>query len=149
MVLILRRHYVELERLAQATPENTAKLSTDVRIDKGSEPAAGYQGAAPHTAAGNEYDFLCLIAAARQEVQLLFELVQDLGNSLSLDETLSVVAARLKKIVPYDAIPIYVRLDRKQSRSMSTEKTSGCSPRWRYQWEKVCPAGWPRTANPS
>src|ERR1017187_213974 len=144
VVLILRRHYVELERLAQATPENTAKLSTDVRIDKGSEPAAGYQGAAPHTAAGNEYDFLCLIAAARQEVQLLFELVQDLGNSLSLDETLSVVAARLKKIVPYDAIPIYVRLDRKQSRSMSTEKTSGCSPRWRYQWEKVCPAGWPR-----
>ena len=59
------------------------------------------------------YDFLCSIAAARQEVQLLFELVQDLGNSLSLDETLSVVAARLKKIVPYDAIAIYVRLERK------------------------------------
>ena len=93
--------------------QTTAKLSTDVRIEKGAEPAAGYQGAAPHTAPGNEYDFLCSIAAARQEVQLLFELVQDLGNSLSLDETLSVVAARLKKIVPYDAIAIYVRLDRK------------------------------------
>jgi diguanylate cyclase (GGDEF)-like protein/putative nucleotidyltransferase with HDIG domain len=113
VVLILKRHYIELEKMAQETPEITAKLSTDVRIEKGSEPAAGYQGAAPHTAPGNEYDFLCSIAAARQEVQLLFELVQDLGNSLSLDETLSVVAARLKKIVPYDAIAIYVRLDRK------------------------------------
>jgi diguanylate cyclase (GGDEF)-like protein len=35
-------------------------------------------------------------------------MVQELGNSLSLDETLSVVAARLRKIVPYDAIAIYV-----------------------------------------
>ena len=111
VVLILKRHYVELEQMAQATPVTTAKLSTDLRIERGSEPAAGYQGAAPHTAPGNEYDFLCSIAAARQEVQLLFELVQDLGNSLSLDETLSVVAARLKKIVPYDAIAIYVRLE--------------------------------------
>ncbi|MGO4883381.1 MAG: HD domain-containing phosphohydrolase [Bryobacteraceae bacterium] len=113
VVLLLKRHYIELERMAQETPEVTAKLSTDLRIERGSEPAAGYQGAAPHTAPGNEYDFLCSIAAARQEVQLLFELVQDLGNSLSLDETLSVVAARLRKIVPYDAIAIYVRLDRR------------------------------------
>jgi diguanylate cyclase (GGDEF)-like protein/putative nucleotidyltransferase with HDIG domain len=113
VVAALKQHYVELERMAQATPENAAKLSTDAIIEKGAEPAAGYQGSAPQTAPGNEYDFLCSIAAARQEVQLLFELVQDLGNSLSLDETLSVVAARLKKIVPYDAIAIYVRLEQK------------------------------------
>jgi diguanylate cyclase (GGDEF)-like protein/putative nucleotidyltransferase with HDIG domain len=113
VVLILKRHYVELERMAQAMAESTAKLSTDVKVERGAAPAAGYQGSAPHTAPGNESDFLSSIAAARQEVQLLFELVQDLGNSLSLDETLSVVAARLKKIVPYDAIAIYVRQDRK------------------------------------
>jgi diguanylate cyclase (GGDEF)-like protein/putative nucleotidyltransferase with HDIG domain len=113
VVLVLKEQYVGLERLAQAIPETNARLSTDVKIEKGLEPDAGYQGAAPQAAASNEYDFLCSIAAARQEVQLLFELVQDLGNSLSLDETLSVVAARLKKIVPYDAIAIYVRLDRK------------------------------------
>ncbi len=41
-------------------------------------------------------------------MQLLFELTQDLGSSLSLDETLSVVAARLKRLVPYDAIAVYV-----------------------------------------
>jgi len=113
VVLILKRHYVELERLAQETSERPAKLSTDVKIERGSEPATGFQASASHTPPGSEYDFLCSIAAARQEVQLLFELVQDLGNSLSLDETLSVVAARLKKIVPYDAIAIYVRREGK------------------------------------
>jgi len=113
VVLVLKQHYVELERMAQATPEIASKLSTGLKIETGSEPAAGYQGAAPHATPSSEYDFLCSIAAARQEVQLLFELVQDLGNSLSLDETLSVVAARLKKIVPYDAIAIYVRKEHK------------------------------------
>jgi diguanylate cyclase (GGDEF)-like protein/putative nucleotidyltransferase with HDIG domain len=107
VVQVLKHNYIEWERMAQATPEVPAKLSTNVRIEKGLEPAAGFQASAPLTT-GNEYDFLCSIAAARQEVQLLFELVQDLGNSLSLDETLSVVSARLKKIVPYDAIAIYV-----------------------------------------
>jgi len=112
VVRVLKRHYVELERMVHGTPAGRAKLSTNLRIERNVEPAAGYQAAAPHNPPGNEFEFLNSIAAARQEVQLLFELVQDLGNSLSLDETLSVVAARLKKIVPYDAIAIYMRQDR-------------------------------------
>lgn len=43
-------------------------------------------------------DFLTSIASARQEAHTLFELSQDLGNSLSLDETLSVVAVRLSTL---------------------------------------------------
>ncbi len=49
------------------------------------------------------------IATARQEVQNLFELTQDLGTSLSLDETLSVFSTKLKRLVPYSAIAFYVR----------------------------------------
>ncbi|HXM45531.1 MAG TPA: diguanylate cyclase [Bryobacteraceae bacterium] len=108
VVAVLKRRYVELERMTQAQPVDSIKLSTDVKIVKGAEPAAGFQRTGPAPAAG-ESDFLCSIAAARQEVQLLFELVQELGNSLSLDETLSVVAVRLKKIVSYDTAAIYVR----------------------------------------
>jgi diguanylate cyclase (GGDEF)-like protein len=54
-------------------------------------------------------NFLQSIAAARQEVQALFELTQDLGSSLSLDETLSVFSTKLKRLVPYSSIAIYVR----------------------------------------
>ncbi len=44
---------------------------------------------------------------------MLFELTQDLGNSLSLNETLSVVSVRLKRLVPYDSIAVYVMRDQK------------------------------------
>jgi diguanylate cyclase (GGDEF)-like protein len=41
----------------------------------------------------------------------LFELSQDLGASLSLGETLSVFSVKLKRLVPYDSIAIYIRRD--------------------------------------
>jgi diguanylate cyclase (GGDEF)-like protein len=61
--------------------------------------------------AGGEANFLSSIAAARQEAQSLFELSQDLGASLSLGETLSVFSVKLKPMVPYDAIAIYIKRD--------------------------------------
>ena len=41
-------------------------------------------------------------------MQILFELAQDLGNSLSVNETLSLVGLRLKRIIPYDSLVIFV-----------------------------------------
>ena len=43
---------------------------------------------------------------------MLFELSQTLGNSLSLDETLSVLSVRLKRLVPYDSLAIYIRKEK-------------------------------------
>ena len=63
------------------------------------------EGQAPAASKG---DFLASIVAARYEAQALLEFSIDLGRSLSLYETLSVVAARLRKLVPYDAIAIYL-----------------------------------------
>ena len=107
VVEVLARRYQELERMSQAQPPREPALSTALKITNGLEPAAGLE--VPRAINPNrEGDFLASIAAARQEVQLLFELTQDIGNSLSLDETLSVVSMRLKKMVPYDAIAVYV-----------------------------------------
>jgi diguanylate cyclase (GGDEF)-like protein/putative nucleotidyltransferase with HDIG domain len=109
VVEILGRKYVELERLATNQPVSMAQLSKDIKISRGSAPAAGFEVShASILPAIRDYDFLNSIASARQEVHLLFELTQDLGSSLSIDETLSVVAARLKRLVPYDAIAAYV-----------------------------------------
>jgi diguanylate cyclase (GGDEF)-like protein/putative nucleotidyltransferase with HDIG domain len=106
VIEILSRRYVGLEQLAQAVPVPQARLSKEVKIERGESPEAGFE--APRNTAGKKIDFLSSIAAARQEVQLLFELTQDLGTSLSLDETLSVVSTRLKRMVPYDSIAVYV-----------------------------------------
>ncbi|MBI5281013.1 MAG: diguanylate cyclase [Candidatus Solibacter usitatus] len=113
VVEILARRYVELERLATAHAVEPLKLSKDLRIEAGAAPAAGYEGssepASKRTATGEQPEFLSQIAAARQEAQALFELAQNLGSSLSLDETLSVLSVRLKRIVPFDSMAVYIK----------------------------------------
>ncbi|HLJ46422.1 MAG TPA: HD domain-containing phosphohydrolase [Bryobacteraceae bacterium] len=114
VVEVLERRYVELEQMAQNSQPVKAKLSTDVKIERGLEPAAGFESTNktdPSANSENPGDFLASIAAARQEVQNLFELAQDLGNSLSLNETLSLLALRLKRMIPYDSLAIYVQHD--------------------------------------
>ena len=100
-----------LERLAVAksAEDPNAPLSTGIKIERGLEPAAGFENAVAQDYAGRETTFLSSIAAARQEAQSLFELSQDLGASLSLGETLSVFSVKLKPMVPYDAIAIYIK----------------------------------------
>jgi len=103
---VMKARYGELEILARAMPVGEPKLSRDVKVGPG-VPAAGYEES-DRTAQGGSKDFLSSIAAARQEVRMLFELTRDLGSSLSLDETLSVVAVRLKRLIQYDAIAVYM-----------------------------------------
>lgn len=55
--------------------------------------------------------FFDTIAAARQEAQVLLELTQQLGNSLHLDETLSVLSSGLKQMIAFDSMTIYVLRD--------------------------------------
>jgi diguanylate cyclase (GGDEF)-like protein/putative nucleotidyltransferase with HDIG domain len=115
IVEILQRYYLDFERLAQSYRVEPAKLSRDLKIENGKAPATGFEcsGTGGPSAETSSVDFLTSIAAARQEVQMLFELTQDLGNSLSMDETLSVLAVRLKHLIPYDSIAIYaLRNDR-------------------------------------
>ena len=110
VVDVLQKRYQQLERLAVAksAEDPNAPLSTAIRIERGLEPAAGFENATAQDYAGRENTFLSSIAAARQEAQALFELSQDLGASLSLGETLSVFSVKLKPMVPYDAIAIYI-----------------------------------------
>jgi diguanylate cyclase (GGDEF)-like protein/putative nucleotidyltransferase with HDIG domain len=116
VVEVLQRRYIELEALARSAPvPEVVTLSTDVSVERGAAPDAGFEEAAPPTAAAQTLkpteapeNFLHSIAAARQEVQTLFEMALDLGNSLSLSETLSVLAMRLKQLVHFDTFSIYV-----------------------------------------
>ena len=109
VVSLLKLSYRELEATVhlQSQLPDRQKLSTDVKVVRGKAPANGFQVDKANDT-GNQAAFLSSIAAARQEAQALFELTQDLGNSLSLSETLSVLSGRLKRLVPYDAIATYI-----------------------------------------
>ncbi len=116
VVKVLERKYVDLEQLVHQRTDSLGKqrLSTEVEVQETNanaepsvKPAAGFEAQGQRQAP--ERSFLSSIAAARQEAQTLFELSQDLGASLSLGETLSVFAVKLRRAMPYDAIAIYVR----------------------------------------
>ena len=107
----LERGYVDWERKAHLPAPKSASLSKDVKIERGLAPAAGFETSSRVPAApGNAepVNFLNLIAGARQEVQALFEISQDLGNSLSLDETLSVLDVRLRRIIPHHSLAVWM-----------------------------------------
>jgi diguanylate cyclase (GGDEF)-like protein/putative nucleotidyltransferase with HDIG domain len=111
VVEVLKRRYRSLENLAQAKSgdDGNAALSSEIKITRGPAPDAGFEQASVSNAPGREATFLSSIAAARQEAQSLFELSQDLGASLSLGETLSVFSVKLRPMVPFDAIAIYIK----------------------------------------
>ena len=119
VIAALKRRAGDLAQIASTErpgrPQREAAITPALRD---AAPAAGFEATAPsgtlpdpHSAKDPERqaDFLHSIASARQEVHTLFELSQDLGNSLSLDETLSVLAARLRKIIPHHTVAIYTR----------------------------------------
>jgi len=109
VVDILQKRYVELERQAQMSEDtNTLALSKTVRVERGVAPAAGFERTEPTHGPVENSDFLSSIASARQEAQTMFELSQDLGISLSLSETLSVLSMRLRRMIPYDSIAVFV-----------------------------------------
>jgi diguanylate cyclase (GGDEF)-like protein/putative nucleotidyltransferase with HDIG domain len=110
IVEILDSRYVELERMAQMSDDTAATmgLSKTVRVERGLAPAAGFERTEPTHGMTDNADFLTSIASARQEAQTMFELSQDLGISLSLSETLSVLSMRLRRMIPYDSIAVFV-----------------------------------------
>jgi diguanylate cyclase (GGDEF)-like protein/putative nucleotidyltransferase with HDIG domain len=113
VVEVLQKRYRQLEKRVHAQfakeREEDTPLSTEMKIQRGLAPAAGFENVTVKDAPGRETTFLSSIAAARQEAQALFELSQDLGASLSLKETLSVFSVKLRLLVPYDAIAIYLQ----------------------------------------
>ena len=111
VVEVLQRRYVELEKMAKAEGASEVRLSTEVKVDRGDAPAAGFEATAvsPSSTKDAPIDYVGLIAAARQEVQTLFEITQELGTSLSVDETMSMLAVRLRPMVPHHSMAIWVR----------------------------------------
>ena len=107
VVDILERRILELEQKARSAPQTANRLSTRVRINRGEAPAAGLAAAAEAPVASARMDFIGSIASARQEFQKLHEFTRDIGNSLSLTDTMSLVASRLKTLLAFDSVAIY------------------------------------------
>ncbi len=114
VVEILHSRYVELEKAAQAACIDVVKLSTNIKIERGEAPAAGFESSKtiPAEASGGgppAPTFLQSIAEARLEVQTLFDLANQLDQTLTLSETLSLVAHRLKPLIPHQTVVLWAQ----------------------------------------
>jgi diguanylate cyclase (GGDEF)-like protein/putative nucleotidyltransferase with HDIG domain len=108
VVDILKGNYREFEQLAQSTPLRIHKLSKDLIVSRGDAPDAGYEKSAASSSANRENQ-ADSIATARQEMRVIVDLALDLSKSLRMEDVLAILAARLKQLVPYDCMAIYIR----------------------------------------
>jgi diguanylate cyclase (GGDEF)-like protein/putative nucleotidyltransferase with HDIG domain len=111
VIEVLARRYREFEQMARQADTGKAQvaLSTDIRIERGDAPAAGFESAG--TAAGDAAAGISAAGAAataHHEVQSLYELANAVGNSFYLSDTLSLLATRLKRLAPYDSLVLYL-----------------------------------------
>jgi diguanylate cyclase (GGDEF)-like protein len=113
VVEVLERRYREFEQMAtkKDAVKSLGTLSTDVKVERGAAPDAGFESTAEPTSKSPAAAFgdpLDAIAAAHHEIQSLYELAQAVGGSLRLNETLSLLAARIKQLAPYDSLAVYL-----------------------------------------
>jgi putative nucleotidyltransferase with HDIG domain len=110
VVAILHRRYIELEKMANAQPlQAPPKLSTDIKVKRGSAPAAGFETSAGPDADGPGAggDSTALLLMARRHGQEIIALNRRAGSSLSAEDILSLLAVRLKNLVPHDSMAVY------------------------------------------
>ncbi len=106
IVKVLEKLHPKLEHLVEAQPRSEKKLYSTIKVERGSAPEAGLLVERPGDA--SVAPALNAIIQARQELQILYELSQALGNSLSLDETLRLLVEQLRKLIDFDASAIYL-----------------------------------------
>ena len=107
VVQALQEHYRDWKKLAGTEVPRGKPIPIGTRIVEGAAPPAGLEAAVLRDLP--QLNFLASIAAAAQDAQGLYELGRNPGNLLNLHETLSVLDSRMRRLIPYDAIAVYVR----------------------------------------
>ncbi|MCU1337832.1 MAG: diguanylate cyclase and metal dependent phosphohydrolase [Bryobacterales bacterium] len=109
VVEVLARRYLELERMAKGSGQlEKLKLSTDLKVERGSSPAAGFEVST--NSADSSRDLMSFhhsIAESERQARLLKEAVEALDRC---DERVAAFAAlreKLPSLVPYAAMVIY------------------------------------------
>jgi len=108
VVEVLQRRYVELEQLARGSQAEAFSLSTDIKIQRGAAPAAGFEESSDSRP---NCDTPAAAAASAAGWGALVDVLENLAGVLSRREVLAVFAGRLQELIPSDGLAVYVRAD--------------------------------------
>ncbi len=107
VVEVLARRYVELERKAKSGGGSgeKAKLSTDLKIERGAAPAAGFEATGKIDETGMDLMKIHRSISAEQ----IDATIGGLGQCADRDQAFALLRNQLRSLVPYDALAIYQR----------------------------------------
>jgi len=107
VVEILRRRYIELEKLANAQPlQAPPKLSTGIKVERGLAPAAGFAESAEASANSKTQEDSARMSDASHQKQEIIELCRQ-SKGLKIEDIASLLWVRLKRLLPHDAMAVY------------------------------------------
>lgn len=126
IVDLLERHHLDLEEKARQQIDEMEPLKTDILIDRGAAPGAGFEPEHGDREAMDEGDTaqrtvaaagstrlpvasLDLIAKTSREAKAVFELSQMLDSSLSARDTSSTMSSLLRPLIPCDCFAVYLK----------------------------------------
>jgi putative nucleotidyltransferase with HDIG domain len=108
VVKVLKAHYAELDEIAKAKQKKRKRLSIDLKIPNGQAPDAGFaSNGSPTGAHESAQQSRQLLAVGRAQAKILVRMTEALGTFLGSEETLSLLAIRLRRLIPFDTLAIY------------------------------------------
>ena len=108
VVSVLRRRYVELEKMAkELPPQIPTKLSTELKVERGARPAAGFAEAADESEISLAEDSVARISLARKQCDEIIQISRRSGALISIEEMGALISLRLKHTLWYDAFALY------------------------------------------
>jgi putative methionine-R-sulfoxide reductase with GAF domain len=127
VVEVLARRYVELERMTKkhGSGVEKAKLSVDLKIERGAAPAAGFETVASTNGSQNDLVNFHNSIAASEQTRLLTELSSELEKSEDRPQVFALTQRVLSQLIPYDAMVFYAVRDEKLLPEYLDGKDSG------------------------
>lgn len=111
VVAVLNQRYVEMEKLAKEMPlQVPAKLSTEVKIQRGARPAAGFE-MSEHPGKIASADFQIRVSVARKLAGEIIKLGHRFDRSLNVEDISALISLRIRQIIPFDAFAVFVLTD--------------------------------------
>ncbi len=107
VVEVLARRYVELERKAKSGGGSgeKPKLSTDLKIERGAAPAAGFEASGKPGETGRD-----LLRMHRSvSIEQIEQTLTALGQCAIREDGFAVLREQLRTLIPYDALAVYER----------------------------------------
>jgi len=106
VVQILQKGYIELEQLARSIHLEAFSLSTDIRIERGAAPDAGFEQAS------DSRQFSAAPKASRASTdgwEDLIQVIEGMIGILSRRDVFAILASRLQDLIPFDGLVVYTR----------------------------------------